>query len=685
MPLTLRSEIILVFRDRIHKDTHFRLSTDELQALVNGFIDELKGAKTKKKIQMLCEAEIKLLEEGYPQASVANYLSKYRKAIAIAIEGGKLPLTKTTSHHYIHQQRVTGIEEKRHEHWALTYLKYSPEVYESIDKRPQPTVPDKSLNLSLVPVQPYLDLLRDFLRNKGKFEARWLATAIAGLTGRRFAEVIPKGTFALTEHPHLLHFEGHRRRGAGHGEGYNIVTLLPAAEVLEAIGRLRKLPEVRAIAKLKGSALSTALNTFHRKLNSACGKVLIQVVPPLEGKKAVSVLDLRSLYGAIAVHLFCPERQDEDAFVQHFLGHVMDSPAKGHYFGYALSDGQGALLRSKGVLLDSVPELPLGMPERAPIGELDDELLAVDLDQPSAAAADEKPLPLALEIEPLLTEAESVETAEARPKRGRRKGVAAEKVTPEPQHVPDEWRSELERRLEQMRAEFEAQIQELRQESNIGWFVRRVEGLERENLALRLERDKAMASVPKSDEAEIERLKQENEAIALELKQAQEKLDTFKRLLNGGTAEERAAESGDAIAQQQTADVVAVVEQKPAAVKAEGAAAIVSQSAGGSAEVTTGVRAGPKAGRAFKRAEAIFLAIKDWNRQNPFETFVLNQGLMETVFRVHRQAVKDFFDAYQNELWEYHQEIGMESPKWHNRGKDTEKLRAFVKGRMEGL
>jgi hypothetical protein len=44
--------------------------------------------------------------------------------------------------------------------------------------------------------------------------------------------------------------------------------------------------------------------------------------------------------------------------------------------------------------------------------------------------------------------------------------------------------------------------------------------------------------------------------------------------------------------------------------------------------------------------------------------------------------VKDFFEAYQNELWEYHQEIGVESPKWHNLGKDTEKLRAFVEERV---
>ena len=201
---------------------------------------------------------------------------------------------------------MTGIEEKRHEHWALTYLKYSQEVYESIDKRPQPTAPEEPLNLGLVPVQPYLALLRGFLEKKGRFEARWLATAITGLTGRRFAEIVAKGTFSLTEHPYLLHFEGQRKSRSGHGEGYDIVTLFPAAELLEAIERLRKLPEVRAIAKLKGAALSTALNAFNQKLNNVCGKVLMQVVPPMEGKKAVSVLDLRSLYGAIAVHLFCP-------------------------------------------------------------------------------------------------------------------------------------------------------------------------------------------------------------------------------------------------------------------------------------------------------------------------------------------------------------------------------------------
>jgi hypothetical protein len=359
----------------------------------------------------------------------------------------------------------------------------------------------------------------------------------------------------------------------------------------------------------------------------------------------------------------------------------MDSPATGHYFRYALSDDQDALLRSKGVMLDKVQELPLGRIEKEPISELDDELLAFDLEQPITAVEG----------------AEVAKEAEAKPKRGGRRKAQVEvtavvpeipdekpdEATAEPQKVPNDLRSELERRLEQMRAEFESQIKELRQESNVGWFVRRVEGLERENLALRLERDRAIAAVQKTDDTEIGRLKKEKEAIALELKLAQEKLDTFRRLLNGGDAGATAA--GEAIIQQDTADVVAVAEQVPAAAKAEGARPSVPQSAGGGtarAKAETGAKRGPKGGKAFKRAESIFLAVKDWNRLNPLESFAFNAGILETVFRVHRQAVKDFFEAYQNELWEYHQEIGVESPKWHNRGKDTEKLRAFVEEQL---
>jgi Telomere resolvase len=129
MTTSERNEIIVQFRDRIHNGVRFKLTKDDLVGLVDGFIDELRLAKTQKKIQALCEAEIRLLEEGYPRPSVSKYLGQYRKAIAIAIECGDLAMNRATSHRFVHTQRVTGIREERLEHWALTFLKYSQEDY----------------------------------------------------------------------------------------------------------------------------------------------------------------------------------------------------------------------------------------------------------------------------------------------------------------------------------------------------------------------------------------------------------------------------------------------------------------------------------------------------------------------------------------------------------------------------
>ena len=627
-----RPEIIQIFRDRISKGHRLRLSKVELTDLMAGFVELLAGTESAEKIQVLCDAEINLLEEGYPQASVAKYLTRYRKVITAAIEDGTLELTEQNSHRYIHQQRVTGIRKERLEHWALTCLKYSSEVYETIDKRSQLTNRGKQLNLRLVPVDQYLELLYSFLEKKGQFEARWLATAIAGLTGRRFAEVIAKGRFSLTEHPYLLRFEGQLKSRAGHGEGYDIVTLFRAAEVLEAVERLRKLPEVKAIAKLNRSELSTALNAFNQKLNAICSKQLMQIVPPLAGKKRVSVHNLRSLYGAIAVYFFCPELQHEYAFVQHFLGHVMDSPATGHYFRFALCDKQGTMIRDKGILLDEVKPLSIGKQPEQSRAAVDNITIVEMPDQKAAVSNDQSTQ--------LMT------------------------TSPNPDNLPDHWLAHIDGRIADLKQEFEAKLLETRQQSNASWLIQRVEALETENKKLKTERDQAIARLETLDTTAIDQLKSENETLAQELKIAQDTLNGFRELLMGHTTQPQSPKSGPL----QTAE-----QNQPATQTPRPRTAAETQK-----QATPSALSSPKKGKAFKRAEAIFLAIKDWNKQNPTESFAINPGILETIFKVHRQAAKDFFNTYQNELWEYHQEIGVESPRWHNRGKDTAQLKAFV-------
>lgn len=673
-----RLAIIEAFRQRIRTQQRQRLSQQELTELIADFLDALHHANTETEIQALCEAEIALLEEGYPQASVAKYMTVYRKAIAAAIAAGTLPLTQTNSHRFIRQQRMTGQQEERFEHWALTYLKYSPQVYETIDRRSQTTNRTKQLNLRLVPVEPYLALLQQLLTQSGPFEARWLAAAIAGLTGRRFAEVVAKGSFTLTDHPYLLRFDGQLKARATHTEGYNIVTLFPATVVLDALSRLRQLPEIQPIVALEGKALSVELNRFNQKLNTTCGPILMKVVPPLAGKTSVSVHNLRSLYGAIAVYFFCPPHQHEYAFVQHFLGHVMDSPATGHYFRFALCDAQHRLIRDKGIRLKEVPPLPLDTVElESP------ELEAVEPNAIETTQPSREDHQLTIFTEPL----SPIETQDI-------------DMTPQA-----DWEVALERKLNAFRCDLDTQLQTVRQDNYIGWFIRRIEALEKENLEL-----KAQLSTPKNSHtkhtdqttpeilAQLEQLQAENLDLTQQLQAAQTKLEQFRQLLLGGEAsrESAAVDTPDAPLSPPpkttssptptptpSATAPQPVVERESSVKQPSRTRQTKSKAVAAAQSPAPQSPTPKKGRAFQRAEAIYAAIQAWNRKHPNESFAINAGLMETVFKIHRQAVKDFFEVFQNELWEYNQELGVESPRWHNRGKDTDKLKAFVSQQLE--
>jgi len=123
-----RDEIIANFRERIQTSKHTKLRKVELEELIELFITRLQSLDDSESIKQLCEAEIALLEEGYKPPSVGkNYLPKYRKAIAIAIEEQRLELNNHNSHSYTYFK--DGAEHLTTEHWALTYLKYSQSEY----------------------------------------------------------------------------------------------------------------------------------------------------------------------------------------------------------------------------------------------------------------------------------------------------------------------------------------------------------------------------------------------------------------------------------------------------------------------------------------------------------------------------------------------------------------------------
>ncbi len=117
-----REDIITRYRDRISTGSRTKLTQEDLHRLIETFLEQLQELTTQDKIRALCEAEITLLEEGYPKATIGKvYVPMYRKAIRAAAIEGKLPMTETTSRQYTYHKRESGETGEAHDHRALDF------------------------------------------------------------------------------------------------------------------------------------------------------------------------------------------------------------------------------------------------------------------------------------------------------------------------------------------------------------------------------------------------------------------------------------------------------------------------------------------------------------------------------------------------------------------------------------
>ncbi|MEL7314615.1 MAG: protelomerase family protein, partial [Cyanobacteria bacterium J06559_3] len=117
-----RDSIVQRFRHRIENRRYTKLNKAERQALAVLLSDRLiqlaeAGTDTPEAIQALCQAEIALLEEGYPQKTLkSSYLPEYAQRLKAAIASGVLPLTEQNSYRE---------EDETRRHYALDFLAYT--------------------------------------------------------------------------------------------------------------------------------------------------------------------------------------------------------------------------------------------------------------------------------------------------------------------------------------------------------------------------------------------------------------------------------------------------------------------------------------------------------------------------------------------------------------------------------
>ena len=73
----LRDEAVSNYRHRLQSGKRTKMTSDERQILIDWFIEHLKTLEKKDAIQSFCEREIALLEEGYPQNTIASDIREF--------------------------------------------------------------------------------------------------------------------------------------------------------------------------------------------------------------------------------------------------------------------------------------------------------------------------------------------------------------------------------------------------------------------------------------------------------------------------------------------------------------------------------------------------------------------------------------------------------------------------------
>jgi len=361
---TSREDIISRYRDRIATGQRTKLTDAEQTQLIEAFVERLRSLTTEAEIKALCESELNLMEEGYQKATIAkDRLRYYRTATKIAMADGKLPMTDETSRVYTYAPRNSDESVEAHDHRSLDYLKYDTATYRTIAEESSQRNNQKQDRLKPVSLSEYLSKASELLRSDDPFD---LIVGVAALTGRRFSEVVTKGTLQATDDPHSVTFGGQTKKKE-EADSYLIPCLIPSVDVLSALERFRSHPR---ISRLNGMSASNINRSLANSIKLTVQKHFGSIVPTLEGEAGLTIHNLRGVYAEIAVHYFCPPNRGVARYVQERLGHVIsaqelkrsNASATQHYFHYFLTDENGKQIGEKGVKLDQGKALPIPEP-----------------------------------------------------------------------------------------------------------------------------------------------------------------------------------------------------------------------------------------------------------------------------------------------------------------------------------
>jgi Telomere resolvase len=244
-------------------------------------------------------------------------------------------------------------------HPALNVVKFDTETWTEINHASSDRIAERKTKFIRDPeaiVKRATTLLKSY---------RWaeIAAGLAVLTGRRHTEVIQTAEFEYKTKYSVIFSGSLKRRGESVKCVFEIPTLAPAAQIIEAIASLRD----KLGAEIPDLLPRQINNRYSEPVAKQCERFFSELVPSREGKDNLYTHLFRAVYATLAAHWYCPPSVPEIEYRAAIQGHyqILDEKdptlrhnfaASRNYFDYKIADGEGNIDGRLGLKL-SLPDV----------------------------------------------------------------------------------------------------------------------------------------------------------------------------------------------------------------------------------------------------------------------------------------------------------------------------------------
>ncbi|HYW18104.1 MAG TPA: protelomerase family protein [Nodularia sp. (in: cyanobacteria)] len=234
------------------------------------------------------------------------------------------------------------------QHIALLIMNYASDFHRERQEPTNARKQEQRSNLEPINcVDEYIELIDKLLQSP---DHRELTVGLIASTGRRPSEIWKTAQFTQCGQ-FEVEFLGQIKAKGEEREAYKTYTLVESYKVVDALAKLRRMPEIKSLKKATLAEIDSGRNN---KMNSKVKEYFAELINPPMGEVSLSAKNLRASYAAITVYLFCPWQKSTNQFITERLGHVSDATAT-NYEDYQVCDKNGKPL-TRGAWVERISE-----------------------------------------------------------------------------------------------------------------------------------------------------------------------------------------------------------------------------------------------------------------------------------------------------------------------------------------